>query len=666
MTVAATSLAWQKINQKYLMAALAQVKQRLSAKAKEPCELAADPAAALAEISQYFADHFTDAPTLDQLCGNFGLSTFERDILVLCAGMELDSNIANLCSLAQGDNQKPFPTLSLALSLFANPHWSALTPPAPLRRWRMIELGKGLGLMQRPIQINEKILHYLAGIDHLDGQLANLIAPVIVVGSTGGALAPSHRRLARRLADTWAQAADQFSLPVFQLTGANPASQKEIARQVCRDASLDLYEMAGEDAPTTVKDRNELQQLWEREAILKPSALLLDCAATKMERHSEDIVRLLEQVRSPLMILTRDRLHCHKRPLLNIDISKPSHQEQQTQWEYHLNSLGPDLAPVIPSLATQFNLSQPEIAAVCTNVLSQADITTLTPTTLKAQLWDSCRMQARPQMDDLAQRITVKAVWDDLVLPETQIQTLHTIAAQVRQRVKVYEYWGFSSKNLRGLGISALFAGPSGTGKTTAAEILANSLHLDLYRIDLSAVVSKYIGETEKNLRRVFDAAEGGGAVLLFDEADALFGKRSDVKDSHDRHANIEVSYLLQRMESYQGLAILTTNMKGALDNAFMRRIRFVVQFTFPDMNQRMEIWRRIFPQDTPTAELSMERLARLQVAGGSIRNIALNGAFLAADEDEPVRMKHLLIAARSEYGKLEKQLTDQEIKGWV
>ena len=178
--------------------------------------------------------------------------------------------------------------------------------------------------------------------------------------------------------------------------------------------------------------------------------------------------------------------------------------------------------------------------------------------------------------------------------------------------------------------------------------------------------MSKYIGETEKNLRRVFDAAEGGGAVLLFDEADALFGKRSDVKDSHDRHANIEVSYLLQRMESYQGLAILTTNMKGALDNAFMRRIRFVVQFTFPDMNQRMEIWRRIFPQDTPTAELSMERLARLQVAGGSIRNIALNGAFLAADEDEPVRMKHLLIAARSEYGKLEKQLTDQEIKGWV
>ena len=240
------------------------------------------------------------------------------------------------------------------------------------------------------------------------------------------------------------------------------------------------------------------------------------------------------------------------------------------------------------------------------------------------------------------------------------------IVAQLRQRVQVYDEWGFAGKSRRGLGISALFAGPSGTGKTTAAEILANELHLDLYRIDLSAVVSKYIGETEKNLRRVFDAAEGGGAVLLFDEADALFGKRSDVKDSHDRHANIEVSYLLQRMEAYQGLAVLTTNLKGSLDTAFMRRIRFVLQFSFPDAKQRAEIWRRVFPKTTPTQDLHMERLAKLNVAGGNIRNIALNAAFLAADAQESVTMHHLLSAARSEYAKLEKNLTDHEIKNWV
>jgi SpoVK/Ycf46/Vps4 family AAA+-type ATPase len=198
------------------------------------------------------------------------------------------------------------------------------------------------------------------------------------------------------------------------------------------------------------------------------------------------------------------------------------------------------------------------------------------------------------------------------------------------------------------------------------AEVLARELRLDLYRIDLSQVVSKYIGETEKNLRRVFDAAEEGGVVLLFDEADALFGKRSEVKDSHDRYANIEVSYLLQRMESYRGLAILTTNMKSALDTAFLRRIRFVVQFPFPDAGQRAEIWRHIFPANTPTEGLDASKLARLSVAGGNIRNIALNAAFLAADERQPVRMAHLLRAARSECAKLEKPLTDAEIGGWA
>jgi SpoVK/Ycf46/Vps4 family AAA+-type ATPase len=198
-----------------------------------------------------------------------------------------------------------------------------------------------------------------------------------------------------------------------------------------------------------------------------------------------------------------------------------------------------------------------------------------------------------------------------------------------------------------------------------ASEVLANELQLDLYRIDLSQVVNKYIGETEKNLKRIFDAAEDGGAILLFDEADALFGKRSEVRDSHDRYANIEVSYLLQRMEGYRGLAILTTNMKSALDKAFMRRIRFIVQFPFPDAVQRSEIWRRIFPADTPTKGLDVGRLARLTVAGGNIRNIALNAAFLAANSGEPVRMEHIASAAHSEYAKLEKPLTDAEIGGW-
>jgi hypothetical protein len=658
MTLTAPQLTWQQANQQYLMAALARVKQRLSIKAEQPSDRSADSDEALHQAAQQL-----DTPSaLTQLCETFDLSTFERDSLLLCAGMELDASIAPLCALAQGDPQKPYPTLGLALSLLPEAHWSALTPQAPLRRWRLIELGKGLGLMMRPLQVNERILHYLAGIHQLDEQLAGLVTEIFPTGP----LVSSHQAIARQCAEVWAQAAEQTTLPILQLAGDHAASQQEIAGHICRDLNLKLHSLSGQDVPGNPKDLAQLLQLWEREAILSGSALLLDCSEIQIEKHGEPIARLLEQIRSPLIVTTRDRLPCPKRAIVNIDISKPSHPEQQHLWERYLQGLETNLDEVVPPLITQFNLSRPEIEAVCRRTLSQIESDNPAPAALTAQLWAGCRLQARPQMDDLAQRITVRAQWDDLVLPEAQLQTLRTVTAQVRQRVKVYEHWGFSHKNMRGLGISALFAGPSGTGKTTAAEILANELRLDLYRIDLSAVVSKYIGETEKNLRRVFDAAEGGGAVLLFDEADALFGKRSDVKDSHDRHANIEVSYLLQRMESYQGLAILTTNLKGALDTAFMRRIRFVVQFTFPDVSQRIEIWRRVFPASTPTQDLSLERLARLQVAGGNIRNIALNAAFLAADADEPVTMQHLLIAARSEYAKLEKPLTDHEIKGWV
>jgi len=258
------------------------------------------------------------------------------------------------------------------------------------------------------------------------------------------------------------------------------------------------------------------------------------------------------------------------------------------------------------------------------------------------------------------------ACWDDLVLPDLQKQTLLQMAAQVRHRLTVYESWGFSAKGRRGLGVSALFCGESGTGKTLAAEVLARELELDVYRIDLSAVVSKYIGETEKNLKQVFDAAEEGGVLLLFDEADALFGKRAEVKDSHDRYANIEVSYLLQRMEAYQGLAILTTNMKSALDRAFQRRLRFTVNFPFPDAAQRAAIWSRVFPATTPTQDLDLKKLSQLNVAGGNIRNIALNAAFLAAQAGTPVGMKYLVEAARLEAQKIDRPLSDAEIRGWV
>jgi vesicle-fusing ATPase len=261
----------------------------------------------------------------------------------------------------------------------------------------------------------------------------------------------------------------------------------------------------------------------------------------------------------------------------------------------------------------------------------------------------------------LAQRLEPRAAWDDLVLPEGQVQLLRDLVRQVRHRALVYQTWGFAQRSHRGLGITALFTGESGTGKTMAAEVIAAELGHDLYRIDLASVVSKYIGETEKNLAAVFEAAESSGAVLLFDEADALFGRRSEVKDSHDRYANLEVAYLLQRMESYRGLAILTTNLRSTLDRAFLRRLRFIVNFPFPDQAARAEIWRRAFPAQAPLDGIDPLALAKLQVSGGSIHAIALSAAFAAADDGQPIGSAHVLRAAEVEYAKAERQLSPAE-----
>jgi SpoVK/Ycf46/Vps4 family AAA+-type ATPase len=281
-------------------------------------------------------------------------------------------------------------------------------------------------------------------------------------------------------------------------------------------------------------------------------------------------------------------------------------------------------------------------------------------------LWKVCRRHARRSLEKIAQRLEPRGTWDDLVLPEQQIQTLRQIVVHVRQKATVNEDWGFALKYARGLGLSVLFSGASGTGKTMAAEIMAVELDLDLYRIDLASVISKYIGETEKNLRTVFDAAEESSAILLFDEADALFGKRSEVRDSHDRYANLEVSYLLQRVESYRGIAILTTNMQHALDSAFMRRFRFIVQFPFPDADSRARIWERIFPATAPLDSVKCERLAQLNISGGVIRNIAVHAAFMAAEKQQAIGMRHLFAAAQIEYAKMAKPLTGAETRGWI
>jgi hypothetical protein len=674
---------WAEANQRYLMARFAVVREALR---RHVARIQDAPGPELPELEAERdlrdATEAMPAPAaLDTLCAAFGLSPFERDTLLLCAGMELDSSFPSLCAAAQGQQQRALPTFSLALAALPEAHWSALTPVAPLRHWRLIEVGVGEALTASPLRIDERALHYLTGLSYLDERLQGLLE----LQPPPEDLPPSHRALAEGIAGLWAQSGPG-ALPVIHLGGDDVAGKRAVAAFACAALGIQLRALRAADAPQNVAEREALARLWEREAALNRSALLVDCDGVEKEKERAAL-SFLDHTRGCLLISSRDPLRLRRRQVARVEISKPSAAEQRRLWQASLGPLASQLDGRLETLVSQFDLGMEEIGDACAG-LRIADSPTADQgpmiedgdpqsairnpqsndpqSSIIDRLWDACRVSARARLDDLAQRIEPVAEWDDLVLPAVQRQTLRDIAAQSRQRTQVYQAWGFASKGARGLGISALFAGASGTGKTMAAEVLARELRLDLYRIDLSQVVSKYIGETEKNLRRVFDAAEAGGAVLLFDEADALFGKRSEVKDSHDRYANIEISYLLQRMETYRGLAILTTNMKSVLDVSFLRRIRFIVQFPFPDAALRAEIWRRIFPAQTPVENLDLNKLARLNVAGGNIRNIALSAAFLAAEAGEPVRMRHMLRAARGEYAKLDKQLTESEVRDWL
>ena len=601
---------------------------------------------------------------IDLMARGFGLSSFEQQLLTLCAAVEQDPSLGDACAIAAGDERRPYPTFRLAMAAIPGAHWSAITPAGSLRRYRLIDVAPGEPLATARLRIEERVLHLFAGLYAPDPRLHDLVERL--GDDSADALSPSHAVIAERIAAACRRARPGGRGSVVQLCGPDAAGKIPIAFAAARQLDRWLHAVRALHAPMAPSEREALAQLWDREAVLEAGVLLLECDDSDSPEVSRAAAALAERVEGAVIVATREPLKLRKRPWLRIDCDRPTADEQAALWTHALGPHAAALNGELPRLVAQFSLSPPSIRNASVQVLERLEEQSADTPPVERLIWEACRVEARPRLDDLAQRIEQFAGWDDIVLPPAQMQILRDVAAHVRQRFKVYQSWGFGGRGARGLGVTALFAGISGTGKTMAAEVIAHELKLDLYRIDLSQVVNKYIGETEKNLRRIFDAAEDGGAILLFDEADALFGKRSEVRDSHDRYANLEVSYLLQRMEAYRGLAVLTTNMRHALDTAFLRRLRFVVEFPFPDAERRAEIWRRVFPKATPTEALDADRLARLNVSGGIIRNIALNAAFLAADEGAPVRMGHLLRAARTEYVKLEKPLTDAEVGGWV
>jgi hypothetical protein len=587
-----------------------------------------------------------------------GLSAFEQDLLALCAAVELDEAVRRTLADARADNGAGLAavTFGLALALLPQPHWSALTPQSPLRRWSLVDLGSGAHLTTRPITIAERVLHALNGARYLDESIG-LRAPRQVADLT-----PAQARTAAAASAALRAAAGE-ALPAVQILSRHRGTAVAVAAATAHHLGLAPATLGAREIPLDDAGRAALARRLEREAVLAGALLVVDASDADQEAERA-AARLVDELAGPVAVVTPRPVPAQRNDV-RLPVPAATAHERLDTWT---DALGPAATALDGQVARAAELFDLDPAAIRSTAAAYAGAPagTRDGPDAGASFWQLVRERARPRLDHLTDRVRPRATWETLVLPRTQLAVVRDLAAQVRARARVHGEWGFDAGGGRGTGISALFCGPSGTGKTMTAEVIAADLDLDLYRIDLSRVVSKYIGETEKNLGSVFDEAEGAGAILLFDEADALFGRRSEVHDSHDRYANLEVSYLLQRMESYDGLAILTTNQREALDPAFLRRLRFAIPFPFPDLAARSEIWRRIFPPAVPTQGLDTQRLGQLNVAGGNIRTMALNAAFYAAAEGRPVRMAHVLRAARAEFAKLDRPLPEAQVRGWI
>lgn len=668
---------WAERNQQWLTAQFAALRARIEmlapATAPSANDLAEAPSGAPAIACAQTDDGFL--PALDRCAELFALSAFERELLLLAAGVELDSGLRRAVAQAHASipdgARSTQPTFSLALRVLSQPHWDALSPRAPLRRWRLIELEARHAPAQQPMHIDERILHYLTGVAAMDERLfgvARLETPTGRDRACG---------LGQRIAHALGGIDQRAPLVVLTQSRPDPDLLRSTAAEGLADFGAAGLWLHARDLPAEPRERAEAAVLVDREATLLAAIVVIELDPTNEHPADEEqrALAFIARLNSPALLLGMPdpgRLARLTHPrITKIGVPDPPAQTLEREARRRVPSAMADaFADALKSALQQFRLSPAALQHVIEQVSIEAHCDEPADAacgqTMAQRVWQCCRESARGGLDALAQRVDSRACFEDVVLPPAQTTMLRDIAEHLRHRHTVYEAWGMAGKTARGRGLCALFAGESGTGKTLAAEAIANEVGLDLYRIDLATVVSKYIGETEKNLKRLFDVAEASGAVLLFDEADALYGKRSEVKDSHDRYANIEVAYLLQRIEAYRGLAILTTNLKSALDRAFLRRIRFVVQFPFPGAAARGEIWRRELPDPAPKCDIDYAVLARMPLTGGHIRSVALNAAFIAAAAGKPIMMPHLRLAAQREAAKLERTLPEADARSFA
>lgn len=625
----------------------------------------ADPLARAAQQSLQIAEGERSrgrTPRLLHAAAVLGLAPLELDLLLLAIAPALDNRYGALYAYLADDALLRQPTVELALAILSGPgllrerwqhHFDA---DASLFRHRLLRWGVAPDPAATP----------LAGRTFF-------VDPAFVTWLLGGYEAPIHLRGVLALAEPEPDSADEMlagevwprlvaalhGQSLVALHGPDREAQVAVARRLALQERRPLLDMDVAGSARAGVPPLDALRLVLRDALLTDALVHLAGLDAWLEEDAlpRPLLEALDIHAGPLVASSRVRWQtqgvARQRPILWLEVPMPSGEHRRTLWRHYLAGWTDLDALDIDGLAGQFALTGGDIRDVAALAWDRAvqrgdGVTT-------ADLYAAARTHSSSRLGLLAQKIPPSYEWDDLILPADQMAALREAVATVRGRRRVFDEWGVGRKLAASEAVTMLFTGSPGTGKTMAAGVIARELGLDLYRIDLSSLVSKYIGETEKNLERIFVDAEQSNAILFFDEADAVFGKRSEVHDSHDRYANIGISYLLQRMEAYNGVTILATNLSANLDEAFVRRLHFVINFPFPGVEDRLRMWQRLFPEDVPREPgLDFAPLARLlAVSGGHIRNIIVAATFLAAEEGRPVAMSHLSHAARRELQKM-------------
>ena len=617
-----------------------------------------------------------------------GLDAFEMSVLLLALAPDLDLRYERVFAFLQDDVTRRRPTVDLALNLLCQsaaakqarlPYFDS---GAPLLAQGVLTLVADAHSPQAPLlasalKVDEQIVRFIAGAISLDPRLTpfcELVLPAADLDEVP--MDPRVRRSLRALL----RAADGAPIRM-SFVGADGLAKRRTAAAIAAERGAPLLVIdCGRPAAL---DAERLAPLAFRDAWLRDAVVFLDqfdTAGTDDRAGSSRAWIRTAGRQSVLTIFAGRRTWPSAETnetvgatgIVELSFDMPGHTERRTWWRQCLADHGLTLdSSAVDALADRFQLTASQIAEATATVRSltildrapddSSSLSACRPAL--ADFFASARAQCALDLGPSARKITPGHAWGDIILPPDALRQLREVCARVTHRRIVLGDWGFDRKLSMGLGVTALFAGATGTGKTMAAEIVATELGLDLYKIDLAGIVSKYIGQTEKNLDRVFTAAEHANAILFFDEADALFGKRSEVRDSHDRYANIEISYLLQKMDHYEGIAILATNLRENMDDAFVRRLQFVIEFPFPDESHRQELWRALFPPETPRASaIDFEFLAKqFRLTGGHIKNIVLGASYLAASNGGRVEMKHLVRATWRECEKLGRALTPDD-----